>query len=129
MKAEAVTLEHVQLAIGGAVLKCSRSQLHNRGVLATLGWPTLAWRRRRGTKLLLLWKVIHEEAFLPLRKFCRALKWAMLHTTFGLLTLCVFPFVTCLVACGLFFPLRLLTGTAFLSCFCLLLPAPPPYRG
>ena len=60
LKAEAVSLERLQLAVARATLRVSRRSLSNHVVLAQLGWPTLAWRRRR-FKLLYLWKLLHGE--------------------------------------------------------------------
>ncbi len=59
-KSDVVTLERVQLAIARAIIRQGRATMSNRNVLATIGWPTLAWRRRR-FKLLLFWKLIQEQ--------------------------------------------------------------------
>ena len=57
-KQDCLALERAQLSIARSVLCCSRRAHHNWEVLEKIGWPTLAWRRRR-TKLLLLWDLLH----------------------------------------------------------------------
>ena len=44
---DCVALERIQLAIARAVLRCSRRDVSNTETLHRIGWPTLAWRRRR----------------------------------------------------------------------------------
>ena len=53
-----MALERIQLSIARAVLKLSRHDHSNISVLEAIGWPSLAWRRRR-FKLLLLWDLLH----------------------------------------------------------------------
>ena len=55
-----LALERVQLAIARSILSCSRRDYHNSDVLRMIGWPTLAWRRRR-QKLLVLWDLVHNR--------------------------------------------------------------------
>ena len=55
-----VLLERVQLAIGRSVLRWPREDRHNWEVLRQIGWPTLAWRRRRN-KLLFLWFLLNKQ--------------------------------------------------------------------
>ena len=50
--------ERIQLSIARAVLKLGRHDHSNISVLEAIGWPSLAWRRRR-FKLLLLWDLLH----------------------------------------------------------------------
>ena len=56
-KHDAMSLERVQLSVARAILPTSRRSCHNTDVLRKIGWPTLAWRRRR-QKLLLLWDLL-----------------------------------------------------------------------
>ena len=56
-KHDAMSLERVQLSVARAILRISRRSCHNTDVLRKIGWPTLAWRRRR-QKLLLLWDLL-----------------------------------------------------------------------
>ena len=44
---DTIAMERFQLSIARAILHVCRRQTHNVDVLATIGWPTLAWRRRR----------------------------------------------------------------------------------
>ena len=55
---DTIAMERFQLSIARAILHVRRHQTHNVDVLATIGWPTLAWRRRR-QKLSLLWDLLH----------------------------------------------------------------------
>ena len=55
---DSLSLERVQLAVARAILRASRRSHHNVDVLSKIGWPSLAWRRRR-YKLLLLWDLLH----------------------------------------------------------------------
>ena len=57
-RADSLSLERVQLSIARAVLRRCRRDLSNVSVLSLIGWPTLAWRRRR-FKLLLFWHLLH----------------------------------------------------------------------
>ena len=59
-KKDSFALERTQLSIARAVLRRSRRNASNREVLEEIGWPTLAWRRRRA-KLSLLWQVLHGQ--------------------------------------------------------------------
>ncbi len=59
-RSDQVVLERVQLSVARAVLRQSRISFSNRKVLQDIGWPTLAWRRRR-YKLLLLWRLLHGD--------------------------------------------------------------------
>ena len=52
-KHDAMSLERVQLSVARAILRISRRSCHNTNVLRKIGWPTLAWRRRRQNLLLL----------------------------------------------------------------------------
>ena len=56
-KHDAMSLERVQLSVARAILHISRRSCHNTDVLRKIGWPTLAWRRRR-QKLLQLWDLL-----------------------------------------------------------------------
>ena len=56
---DAMALERIQLAVARAVLKFCRRDHSNVETLKAIGWPSLAWRRRR-FKLLLLWDLLHE---------------------------------------------------------------------
>ena len=55
---DTIAMERFQLSMARAILHVRRRQTHNVDVLATIGWPTLAWRRRR-QKLFLLWDLLH----------------------------------------------------------------------
>ena len=55
-----LALERLQLAIARSILSCSRRDYHNQDVLRLIGWPTLAWRRRRQS-LLTLWDLLHGQ--------------------------------------------------------------------
>ena len=57
-KADALALERLQLSVARAIVKKGRRVASNSAVLEMIGWPTLAWRRRR-LKLVLLWKLMH----------------------------------------------------------------------
>ena len=57
-KADALALERLQLSVARAIVKKGRRVASNSVVLEMIGWPTLAWRRRR-LKLVLLWKLMH----------------------------------------------------------------------
>ncbi len=59
-KADAAALERAQLAVARAILRFGRRTHSNREVLSSIGWPTLAWRRRR-YKLLLFWRLSNGE--------------------------------------------------------------------
>ena len=52
-RTDSLRLERVQLSIACAFLPASRQSLSTRDVLTRIGWPTLAWRRRRRYKLFL----------------------------------------------------------------------------
>ena len=57
---DAMALERIQLSIARAVLKLSRRDHSDISVLEAIGWPSLAWRRRRfKLLLLLLWDLLH----------------------------------------------------------------------
>ena len=49
---DCLRVERLQLSVARAILRASRRTKSNVSVLAEIGWPTLAWRRRR-YKLLL----------------------------------------------------------------------------
>ncbi len=66
-KSLAISLERAQLAVARAILRYSRKKHSNREVLNAIGWPTLAWRRRR-YKLLLFWRLLNGEGPPTLRK-------------------------------------------------------------
>ena len=51
-------MERVQLAVARAVLQASRRNHLNADVLSKIGWPSVAWRRRR-YKILMLWDLLH----------------------------------------------------------------------
>ena len=55
-----VALERSQLSIARAITRLPRRRNSNEAVLAKIGWPTLAWRRRR-YKLLLVWRLVNGE--------------------------------------------------------------------
>ncbi len=59
-QADMHALERCQLSIARAVRRARRREVSNSDVLSAIGWPTLAWRRRR-FKLLLLWRLLHGE--------------------------------------------------------------------
>ena len=60
LKADSMALERVQLSVARAVLRLPRRVYSNNFVLGSIGWPTLAWRRRR-FQLLLLWRLYHGQ--------------------------------------------------------------------
>ena len=62
LRRDRIALERVQLAIARSVLRCPRQDRHNWAweVLRQIGWPTLAWRRRRN-KLLFLWDLLNKQ--------------------------------------------------------------------
>ena len=60
-KKDRLALERVQLSVARAILHRSRRSMSNRDVLAEIGWPTLAWGRRR-FKLLMLWQLLHGQS-------------------------------------------------------------------
>ena len=60
LKSDSVALERMQLSIARAILHLPRRKASNCDVLTAIGWPTLAWRRRR-YQLLLLWRLQHGE--------------------------------------------------------------------
>ena len=60
LKADAVSLERLQLVVARSILRCSRQSMPSSAVLAALDWPILAWHRRR-CKLLYLWKLLQGE--------------------------------------------------------------------
>ena len=55
-----VALERSQLSIARAITRLPRRRHSNKAVLAKIGRPTLAWRRRR-YKLLLVWRLVNGE--------------------------------------------------------------------
>ena len=57
-KSHRLALERVQLSIARAVLKCNRRSRSKAEVLQCVGWPTLAWSRRRA-KLAILWQLMN----------------------------------------------------------------------
>ena len=59
-KRDCVALERIQLAVARAVLRCSRRDVSNTETLRRIGWPTLAWRRRR-QKLSVLWDLLQQR--------------------------------------------------------------------
>ena len=59
-KRDSVALERIQLAVARAVLRCSRRDVSNTETLRRIGWPTLAWRRRR-QKLSVLWDLLQQR--------------------------------------------------------------------
>ena len=60
LRRDRIALERVQLAFARSVLRCPRQDRHNWEVLRQIGWPTLAWRRRRN-KLLFLWDLLNKQ--------------------------------------------------------------------
>ena len=60
LRRDRIALERVQLAIARSVLRCPRQDRHNWEVLRQIGWPSLAWRRRRN-KLLFLWDLLNKQ--------------------------------------------------------------------
>ena len=64
---DSLALERAQLSLARAILRRSRRSVSNENVLAEIGWPTLAWRRRR-TKLSLLWQLLHGQGPLDLQR-------------------------------------------------------------
>ena len=55
-----VALERSQMNIARAITHLPQRRHSNEAVLAKIGWPTQAWRRRR-YKLLLVWRLINGE--------------------------------------------------------------------
>ena len=57
------SLERIQLSLARSALSLhshsSALTLPKMSLLRTLGWPTLAWRWRRRSKLLLFWQLVH----------------------------------------------------------------------
>ena len=64
-RTDSLRLERAQLSIARAILRASRQSLSNRDVLTRIGWPTLAWRRRR-YKLFLFWQLTKGQGPPPL---------------------------------------------------------------
>ena len=64
---DSLRLERVQLSVARAIMRMDRKTFSNVSVLESIGWSSLAWRRRR-FKLLLLWKLLHGEGPPSLRK-------------------------------------------------------------
>ena len=52
--------ERIQLSVARSTLQLDRHTSSYEDVPKLIGWPTLAWRRRR-YKLLLLWRLLHGE--------------------------------------------------------------------
>ena len=59
-KSDVIALERPQLSVARTILRLSRRSTSNIDVLHAIGWPTLAWRRRR-LKLLCLWRLMHGD--------------------------------------------------------------------
>ena len=59
-KSDVIALERLQLSVAETILRLSRRSTSNIDVLHAIGWPTLAWRRRR-LKLLCLWRLMHGD--------------------------------------------------------------------
>ena len=59
-------IERLQLSVARAILRASRRTKPNVSVLGDIGWPTLAWRRRR-YELLLFWKLLNRQGPLSLQ--------------------------------------------------------------
>ena len=59
-KSDVIALERLQLSVARTILRLSRRSTSNIDVLRAIGWPTLAWRRRR-LKLLCLWRLMHGD--------------------------------------------------------------------
>ena len=112
-----------QLSIAGAILHVHRRQMQNINVLATIGWPTLAWRRRR-QKLSLLRDLLHggglplcaAKFFLPCLLVTVALTLSATRWRY------LFRLAVLLVVWSLFFLLLLL---CLILCLSLLFLAPP----
>ena len=64
-RTDSLRLERAQLSIARLILRASRQSLSNRDVLTRIGWPTLAWRRRR-YKLFLFWQLTKGQGPPPL---------------------------------------------------------------
>ena len=60
LKSDILALERTQLSVARSIIRASRKSMSNIAVLRTIGWPTLAWRRRR-QKLLCLWLLLRGE--------------------------------------------------------------------
>ena len=67
LKKDSLVLERAQLSVARAILRRGRRCASNREVLEEIGWPTLAWRRRR-SKLSLLWQLFHGQGPPSLQK-------------------------------------------------------------
>ena len=59
-RSDMIALERIQLSFVRAILHLPPRTCPNRSVLSLVGWPTLAWRRRR-YQLLLFWRLYHGE--------------------------------------------------------------------
>ena len=68
---DAYSLERIQLSLARSAaalhMHCSAHSLSKSSPLQILNWPTLAWRRRR-SKLILFWQLVHGLGPPPLRK-------------------------------------------------------------
>ena len=91
-KADAMTLERVQLSVARAILRCSRLSTSNSNVLREIDWPTLAWRRRR-FKLLLLWQLLHSGGPPSLRDHIPPM--AAVRSSYSLRNQCSIAFPLC----------------------------------
>ena len=55
-KADCLRLRRLQVSVARSILRLGRRSSSSSDILKQIGWPTLAWRRRR-YKLLFLWKM------------------------------------------------------------------------
>ena len=92
MKSDILALERTQVSVARSIIRESRKSMSNIAVLRTIGWPTLAWRRRR-QKLLCLWLVLRGEGPLAFAKVCLLLYLLDLTTPFVIPNLWPFLFV------------------------------------
>ena len=66
-KADCLRLERLQVSVARSILRLGRHSSSSSDILKQIGWPTLAWRRRR-YKLLFLWKILNGHGPPSLRE-------------------------------------------------------------
>ena len=66
-KADCLRLKRLQVSVARSILRLGRHSSSSSDILKQIGWPTLAWRRRR-YKLLFLWKILNGHGPPSLRE-------------------------------------------------------------
>ena len=89
-KRDSVALEPIQLAVARAVLRCSCRDVSNVETLRRIGWPTLAWRRRRQKLSVRLWDLLQQGG--PPKLCDRVPCTAAQRCNYSLLTVLLLPF-------------------------------------